>query len=160
GRYSRQWFLGRFCELWSAAGMPLPNADGAVDILHRDLAGVLKANVDAVADTFVDDGRNADPAGLGQRFQTGRDIDAVAVNVVALDDDVAEIDADPQNDLRLVQRFVGHKAVRPLHGKRAMDSVDDAPEFHDRTVADQLDHAPVVGGDRRIEHRLAVLLER
>ncbi len=41
-----------------------------------------------------------------------------------------------------------------------MDGIDDAAEFHDRAVADQLDDAPVVGGDRRIEYHLAVLLER
>ena len=147
-------------EFGRRARMPFPDADRPVDILHRDLAGVLKANVDPVADAFIDDGRNADAAGLGQRFETGGDIDAVAVNVVALDDDVAEIDADPQNDFRLAQRFVRHKAVRALHGERAMDGIDDAAEFHDRAVADQLDDAPVMGGDRGIEYHLAVLLER
>jgi hypothetical protein len=140
--------------------MPFPNADRAVDVLHRDFAGILKAHIDPVADAFVDDGGDANSAGLGQRLETGRDIDAVAVNIVALDDHVAEIDADAQNDLRLAQGFVGQKAIRPLHGQRAMDGVDDAAELHDRAVADQLDDPPIMGGDRRIEDGLAVLLQR
>src|ERR1700704_906861 len=41
---------------------------------------------------------DADPAGFGERFEAGRDIDAVAVDVVGVDDDVAEIDAHAQLD--------------------------------------------------------------
>jgi hypothetical protein len=37
---------------------------------------------------------NEYPAGIGQGFDPRRDVDAVAVEVVALDDDVAEIDAE------------------------------------------------------------------
>ena len=139
--------------------MPFPDADRPVDILHCNLARILKAHIDPVADAFVDDGRHANAAGFGQRFETGGNVDAVAVNVVALDDDVAEIDADPQNDFRLAQRFVRHKAVRALHGECAMDGIHNTGEFRDRAVADQLDHAPVVGGDCRIEDHLPVLLE-
>ena len=139
--------------------MPFPNADRAVDVLYRDLAGIVKAHVDAVADALVDDGRHANTAGFGQRLEAGGDVDAVAIDVVAFDDDVAEIDADPQHDFRLAQRFIGHQAVRALHRKRAMDRVDDAGEFHDGAVADQLDDPAVMGGDRGIEHHLAVLLE-
>ena len=86
--------------------MPLPDADRPVDILDPDLAAILKANVDPIADAFVDDRGNADAAGLGQRFQPRGNVDAIAVDVVALNDDIAEIDADPQHDFRLAQRFV------------------------------------------------------
>jgi len=47
--------------------------------------------------------RNADPTRLGEGFESGRDIDAVAENVVGLDDDVAEIDPDPEPDAALVR---------------------------------------------------------
>ena len=51
-------------------------------------------------------------------------------------------------------------AGRALDGERAVDGVDDAAEFHQRAVADQLDDAAVVGGDRGIEDRFAVPLQR
>ena len=139
--------------------MPFPNADRPVDILDADVAGVLKAHINPVADAFVDDRGNADSAGLRQRLQAGGDVDAVAINVVAFDDHIAEIDADPQNDVGLAHGLIRQSTVRALHGESAMDGIDDAAEFDDRAVADQLDDASVMGGNRRIEHRLTVLLE-
>ena len=44
---------------------------------------------------------DADPAGLGQRFEPRGDVDAVAEDVAVLDDDVAEIDADAKFDAPL-----------------------------------------------------------
>ncbi len=40
--------------------------------------------------------RNRDPAGLADRFEARGEIDAVPENILAVDDDVADIDADPQ----------------------------------------------------------------
>ena len=40
--------------------------------------------------------RNADAAGFAKRLQACGDIDAVAENIIAVDDDVADIDADPE----------------------------------------------------------------
>ena len=87
--------------------------------LTRDFAAVLEADVDAIADAFVDDRGDADAAGLGQRLQPRGDVDAVAVDVVALDDHVAEIDADAQHDRRLAQ------ALHPATG-----SLSVAPKAH------------------------------
>ena len=41
---------------------------------------------------------NRDAAGLGDALDPRRDIDAIAKDVVALDDDVADIDPDPESD--------------------------------------------------------------
>ena len=78
--------------------MPAPDADRPVDVLDRYLSAILEPDVDAIADAFVDDRGDADPAGLGERLQARGDIDAIAVDVVALHDHVAEIDADAQHD--------------------------------------------------------------
>ena len=95
--------------------MPFPDADRPVDILDGDVAGILELHGYPIADAFVDDGRNADPAGLGQRLEAGGDVDAIAVDIVTLDDHISEIDADPQHDLRLAQRVIGQGAVGALH---------------------------------------------
>ena len=83
----RRWTAGAAAV---AVGVPFPDPDRPVDILDADLAAVLKANVDPIADALVDDRGDADAAGLGERLQACRDVDAVAVDVVAVDDDVAE----------------------------------------------------------------------
>ena len=83
------------------AGMPRPDADRTVDVLDIDVAAVPEANVNPVADAFVDDGGDANPAGFGERLQARRNVDAIAIDVIALDNDVAEIDADSKHDGRL-----------------------------------------------------------
>ena len=51
-----------------------------------------------MADLIAHRARDADAAGLGERFQARRHVDAVAEDVVVLDDHVAQIDADAELD--------------------------------------------------------------
>jgi hypothetical protein len=87
------------------------------------------------------------------------DVHAVAIEVVALDNDVAEIDADAQFDA-VVRRGdgvpLGH---RLLHFDRAAHRIDDAGKLHQHSVTGGLnDPAPVLG-DLRIEELAAQRLE-
>ena len=91
------------------------------------------------------------PRRLGQGFDPRGDVDAVAVDVVALDDHVAEIDADAQLDAvvrRDIRVPLGH---RLLHLDRAAHRIDDAGKLHQHAVAGGLDDAAVVLGDLRID---------
>jgi hypothetical protein len=95
--------------------------------------------------------RDADPAGLCERFQARRDIDAIAEDVVAISDDVAEVDADAKPDLPFVGRLglaVDHPA---LHLGSAAHRVDDARKFNQQAVAGGLDDAALVLLDLRID---------
>ena len=85
--------------------------------------------------------RNAHTAWLGHRLQARGDVDAVAIDVVVLDDDVAEIDADAKPDpLGLSGALVAIDHAALDHG-RTLDGVDDAGELDQRAVAHELDHA-------------------
>ena len=99
------------------------------------------------------------PAGLCERLQPRRDIDAVAEDVVAIDDDVAEIDPDPEPD----PAVLGHTGLaidhRALQLGGAADRVDDAREFHQHPVAGRLDDAAGVLADLRIDQLAAMRLE-
>ena len=53
------------------------------DVLDLLLAQILEAEIELVAHLVAHDPADADPARLGQRFEPRRDIDAVAVDVVA-----------------------------------------------------------------------------
>ncbi len=95
------------------------------------------------------------PAGIGERLDPCGDVDAVAVEVVALDDHIAEIDADAQFDaaLRRDARIpLGH---RLLHRDRAAHRIDDAGKLDQQAVAGGLDDAAPVLGDLRIEQLAA-----
>ena len=74
------------------------NADRAHDVLDRLLSHVLEAKAELVAHLIVDDAGDHDAAGIRQRLQARRDIDAVSENVVAIENDVADIDADAEFD--------------------------------------------------------------
>jgi hypothetical protein len=67
---------------------------------------------------------DANPARLGDPFQSGGDIHPIAVDVVVVpDDDVAQIYADAEYDPLLLGRrhiALGHPT---LHGNRAGDSL-------------------------------------
>ncbi len=103
----------------------------------------------------VDFLRDADAAGLGQRFQPRRDVDPVAVDVAVLGDDVAQIEADPENEAAFLglTRFVLGQLVLPGH--RAGEPVDRACKLDQQTVAEQLDHPSVVFRDQWLEKFLA-----
>jgi hypothetical protein len=103
--------------------------------------------------------RDADASRFCQCFQPCCYIHAVAIEVVVLDDHVAEIDADAQFDavVRLDTRVsLGH---RLLHLDRATHRIDDAGKLHQRAVAGGLDDAARVLGDFRIEELAAQRLE-
>ena len=108
---------------------------------------VVECDIELVADMVVHRPRHADAAGLGQGFEPRRDVDPVAVDVVVVDDDVAEIDADAelQPPLRLdVGVALGHPA---LHLDSKAHRVDDAGELDQHAVAGGLDDAAAVLGD-------------
>ena len=103
--------------------------------------------------------RDRDAADRRQRLQPRGDVDAFAVDVVALDDDVAEIDADAIADaLRFGALRLGARR-RLLDRQRAVDGGDHAREFDQRAVAHQLDDAPAVRGDAGIEDPASVDLQ-
>jgi hypothetical protein len=54
----------------------------------------------AVAHLIAHHPADADPARFGQGFEPRRDVDAVAVNVALVPDDVVEIDADTELAIR------------------------------------------------------------
>src|SRR4029079_17425272 len=99
--------------------VPFPNAHRPLDVLDGNFAGVGEADVDAIADALIHDRRDADATRLSQRFQTCRDVDAVTVDVVTLDDHVAKIDADPENDAGSVRGRL--RPDQALNCKRTFD---------------------------------------
>ena len=146
---------GRGCR----ARVPFPDSDWPVNILDADVAAILEANVDPIADAFVDDRGDADSTGLGERLQSRGDVDAIAINVLAFDNDVAKIDADSQHDDPLRRAFIRRRGTAALHRKRAVYGIDHAAELDDGAIADQLHDAAVVGGDGWVEDGLSVPLQ-
>ena len=134
----------------------------AGDVLERLLAQSLEVATSSLPRTWSWTlAGDADAARLGQRLQPRGDVDAVAVDVVALDDDVAEIDADAEDDaLGPPAAPALRRGHRLLDRDGALDGVDDAGELDQHAVAHQLDDAAAMLGTIGSSDCLAPRLQR
>ena len=120
------------------------------DVLDLLLAPVVKAETELVAHLVAHDAADADAARARQRLEAGGDVDAVAIDVLPVLDDVAEIDADAKLDPpvgRLLDVAQRHLA---LHVDGAAHRVDDAGELDEQPVAGDPDDAAAVLLDHRV----------
>jgi hypothetical protein len=93
--------------------------------------------------------RRCNSAALGHLLEPDGDVDALAVDVAAVDDDVAEIDAMRGRAARR-RHVVGIVGQDPLRLDGAFHRVDDAVEGDQRPIAGGLDDAAAVPGDERL----------
>ena len=113
-----------------------------------------------LAPHMVEDGpRYENATGIGQAFETGRDVDAVAIEVAALDHHVAEIDPDAQYDLPVLRQAGVGRFHGLLQNDRALDRVDGAGELDQHAIAHHLDDAATMPGNRGLEHFPSPALE-
>ena len=132
---------GRRSRCGLAVEHDLEDADRPADVLDLLLAEILEGDVEPVADLVAHRGRHADAAGFRHDFEPRGDVDAVAEDVVVLDDDVAEVDADAEDEAPRRAAC----PVAPRHASLEVDGaahrVDDALEFDQHAVAGGLDDA-------------------
>ena len=100
------------------------------------------------------------PPGSQIEFKPCGDVHAVAENIVAVNNDVADIDADAEDDAFLVRNGSVSFDHLALDGHGAGDRVDDAGKIHQQPVAGGFDDASAIGGDRGIQMVFADSLER
>jgi hypothetical protein len=73
------------------------------------------------------------------------------MDVVTVDDHVAEVDADAKLDARLVGQAVIVIGDRALDLGGGAHGIDDAGELRQHAVAHELDDPPVVVGEHRVD---------
>ena len=90
----------------------------------------------------------------------GGNIDPVPKDVVAVDDDIADIDADAEDDALVL----GHARIAADHAAldyhRAPDRIDDTGKFDQRAVARGLDDTATMTGNRPVDQRPAMGFQR
>ena len=95
--------------------------------------------------------RYADPAGFGESLQSGSNIHPVAVDVAVLDDDVAEIDAHTEYDPLFLANAVIAIRHPALDRDGTGDSLNDARELDQQTIARRLYDPALVLADLRVD---------
>src|SRR6516225_7807112 len=115
----------------------------AVNILDPSISRVFEKKTRMPAQLFADGRCDRYPAGFGQPFEPGSNIDAVAVNVIFLDDNIARIDADAQLQLGVAGGIiVGGQTALDIDG--AIHRVDGAVELNEKSVALAADESTLV----------------
>src|SRR6516162_5727824 len=111
------------------------------DVLDPLLACVFEGNLEPIANLVAHHPADTDFSWLGESFEAGGDVDAVAVDIALIEDHVAQIDADAELD-PLLRR---HMRVALGHPSPYLDGaahrIDDAGEFDEQPVAGGLDDA-------------------
>src|SRR6266851_703677 len=99
----------------------------------------------------MDSPGDADAARFSEAFEAGGDVDAVAVDLLAIDHHVAEVDADAElhPPLGWQIRVLGLERGLDLDG--ALDGIHDAGELGEYAVAGGIDEASVMLLDQRID---------
>jgi hypothetical protein len=129
------------------------------DVLDTVPAGGGEGEVELAPDLVVDAARHPDPARLAQALDPRGDVDAVAEYGLAVDDDIAQVDADTVADAPVLGQVGVAGLHRPLDRHRRLDGAGDAREFHDRTVALEVDEAPAMLPQDRFDQLAAQFLE-
>jgi hypothetical protein len=116
---------------------------------HRDVLDFLGTDVfedvwQLVVYVITNDLAHADLSGFGEPFDTYRNIDAIAENVVIIDDDVTDIDTDPKLDLV----FRRHAGIALRHASLDVNGtihgVHHAGKLQQKAVTGSLDDSAAV----------------
>jgi hypothetical protein len=123
------------------------------------LTGKLDREVDLSLKLII--GRAGDHQGSGRTdlFQARRDVDAVAEQVLSFDHDVAEIDADAEDDPPLGRNISLVLGDDRLHGDSARYGINDRAELGQCSVSHQLDDATMMLGQQWVDHLAAKSLQ-
>ena len=107
--------------------------------------------IELIPDVLVHGVRDANSARLRQCLEPGGDVDSVTENIVAVDDHVPEIDADPQLEPALRQDRIVDRTRGALHLDRAVQRVDDARKICQQAVAGRADDPSAMCRDQRVD---------
>src|ERR1700677_3877888 len=136
------------------------DADCTGDVLDDLFAQVGKGERELVSDLIVRRARYAQAPRLAESFQAGGNVDAIAIKVAVVDDDVADVDADSKDDALVLADVCVATEHAALNRNRALDRIDDAAEFDQRAVTGRLDDAAMMAGDRGLDQLAPMGFER
>src|SRR2546423_6679296 len=135
------------------------DADRSRNVLDRLLAHILESKAELVANLIVNVARDANSPRLGKRFEPGGHVDAIAVDIVLVADDVPDIDADAKLNAAL-NRHIG---VAFEHAALNVDGtsycVDHTDKFHKHSIAGRLHDPAAMLGDLGVDQSLSMRLE-
>ena len=126
----------------------LEYADRARNVLDLSFAQIVVAAIDSVVHIVVGVGRNQYAARFGQLFQSSRYIDVVTVDIVLLNDYVADVNSDTEQETLLRRKWHYFSHDRFLELERTANRFHGARKLCKEAVACRLDDPPRMAADR------------
>ena len=112
--------------------------------------------MELVANLVAGAPRDTNSAWLGQALEPSCHVDPVAIDIVVLDDNVADVDANAELDAPIIgDAGVAIRHTR-LHGDGALHGIDDAAELDQHAVTCRLDDAAVALRDFGVDELLSM----
>lgn len=124
--------------------------NAASDVLQLPLAKIGEFYRQLLSNLFIGGSRNADASGLTDCLQASGHVHAVAENVITVDQNVAKIDPDAENDTA-INRYGGIAGEHAtLYHNGAGHRVHDTSELYEEAITSGLHDATSMTVDRRI----------
>jgi hypothetical protein len=128
------------------------------DVLDCLLAQILITKRQLVLDLVVDGPRNADAPRLRQPFQSGRDVDPIAIDLLSLHHHIAHVNADAKLHLACGGQLSVSRFERALNRDRTLHGIDRTGELGQEIIPGRVHHSAAVLRDEG-SHHLAVSSE-
>ncbi len=123
--------------------------------MQIEVAEIHSADQRIAADLFRHAAGHCDAAGLGVGLQAGSDVYRITVNVVAFDDDVADVQPHAHADTLGRRFFRFGRGNGALHFHCAGDCRTRVLENCQESVARVLDQGAAIGSNARLKHQRA-----
>jgi hypothetical protein len=131
-----------------------PRSHRLSDVLEGPWSKVIPHDLDLASNLPIGVIRHTNPARFGNGLKTRCNVDAVTEDVVFVDDDIPDMDADPELDLLILR----HRGVLVSHAKLDFEGtpyrIYSAGEFDQHSVPGRFDDAASMGGYRGINEGL------
>ncbi len=117
---------------------------GTGNVLQRLFAGVIERGVEPILHILMNAPRNGDPTGLRDFLKARSDIHPIAVDILAFNDDVSQIDADAERDALVFIDPVIAFSHTLLNFNYALCGIYHGRKFQQQAIAHGLDDAPAM----------------
>src|SRR5262249_18946758 len=116
------------------------------------LSRILEYEIDLARGILLNARGHADPTGLGQSFEPGRDIHPVPKNVSVLDHHVADVETHSELDAFVLRHWGVPVSQAPLDRSGGAQRVDNTTDLNEEPFARRFDQPAAMRDDRRVDH--------
>ena len=129
----------------------LIGVDRVGDILDLPLTKILENKSRCAPHMFMDVARDTDAAGFSESFHPCSDVDAPSIQIIALDNHVAEVDTDSKFDALVLGQTRVAIGQLTLYRHGTIKCLDGARKLSESAVASDLKDSPAEAFGRRHE---------